>query len=47
METEFNSKLLYDKKYLKIKMKSYGGKINTDVHDNRTPKQGSYLCIYQ
>ena len=45
-KTEFNSKPMYDRKYLKIKMKSYGGKISTDFHDNRTPKNSFHLCIF-
>lgn len=45
-KTEFNSKPMYDRKYLEIKMKSYGGKISTDFHDNRTPKNSFHLCIF-
>ena len=32
-------------KYLKIKIKSHEGKINTNFHDNSVPKEGSH-CVY-
>ena len=33
-------------KYLKGKTKSYNGKINTNFHDNKIPKEGSkFICL--
>ena len=44
LKKEFDSKLVYKKK--KAKIKSYNGKINTNFHNNRIPKEGSqYLCF--
>ena len=34
---------MYDKKYLKTKIKSNNGKINTDFHDKNIPKQDSHF----
>ena len=31
----------YNEKYLKTKIKSYNGKINTIFHNNKIPKEGS------
>ena len=36
---------MYNEKYPKAKIKSYNGKINTNFHDNKIPKEGSQ-CIY-
>ena len=41
---EFDSKIVYNKKYLKAKIKSYNGKININFHDNKILKEGS-RCI--
>ena len=38
------SEPVYDQKYLKTKVKSYEGKINTNFYDNGILKEGSY-CI--
>ena len=39
-------KLVYNKKYLKAKMKCYNGKINTNFHNNKIPKEGSqFICL--
>ena len=38
---EFVSELVYNKKYLKGKRKSYNGKINTNFHDNKIAKDRS------
>ena len=32
---------MYNEKYLKAKMKSYNGKITTNFHNNKIPKEGS------
>ena len=37
---------IYNKTYLKTKVKSYKGKINTNFHNNKTPKEGSqYITL--
>ena len=41
----FDSEPVYDKKYLKLEIKSYGGKISTTLHDNGLPNEGSH-CIF-
>ena len=41
IKTEFDNKPVYHKKYLKIKIKSYNGKISTNFHNNKMPKEGS------
>ena len=38
---EFVSELVYNKKYLKGKRKSYNGKINTNFHYNKIAKDRS------
>ena len=38
---EFVSELVYNKKYLKGKRKSYNGKINTNFYDNKIAKDRS------
>ena len=43
---EFDSKPVYNEKYLKSKIKSYTGKINTNFHNNKIPKEGSQcICL--
>ena len=44
IKKEFDSKCVYNKKYLKTKIKSYNGKINTNFCNNKIPK--SSQCIY-
>ena len=35
-----------NEKYLKAKIKSYNGKINTNLHNNKIPKEGSqFICL--
>ena len=41
---EFDSELVYNEKYLKAKIKSYNGKINTNFHNNKIPKE-DFQCI--
>ena len=43
---EFNSEPVYNKKYLKTKIKSFEGKINTNFHGGEIAKEGSQ-CICQ
>ena len=45
MKKEFDSKLVYNKKYLKTKIKSCNGKINTNFHNDKIPKEDS-VCIF-
>ena len=42
---ELDSELVHNEEYLKVKMKSYNGKINKHFHINKIPKEGSQ-CIY-
>ena len=45
-EKVFYSEPEYDEKYLKAKIKSYNGKINTSFHNNKIPKEGSQcICL--
>ena len=41
MKKEFDSKPVNNEKYLKTKIKSYNGKINTKFYNNKIPKEGS------
>ena len=42
----FVSEPVYSKKYLKTKIKSYKGKINTNFYNDKMPKEGSYcICL--
>ena len=46
LEKEFDSEPIYNEKYLKAKIKSYNGKINTSFHDNRIQREGSqFICL--
>ena len=38
IKKEFGSKPIYNEKYLKTKMNSYNGKINTNFHNNKITK---------
>ena len=44
IKKEFDSEPVYNEKYLKAKIKSCNGKINTNLHNNKIPKEGS-RCI--
>ena len=44
IKKEFDSKPVYNEKHVKTKIKSYNGKINTNFHKNKIPKEGSQ-CI--
>ena len=35
----FHSQLIYNKKYFKTKIKSYEGKINTNLHNGKMPNE--------
>ena len=45
VKKELDSELVYIEKYLKPKIKSYNGKINTNSLNNKIPKEGSqFIC---
>ena len=42
----FNSEPVNNEKYLKAKIKSYNGKITTNFHNNKIPREGSqFICL--
>ena len=46
IKAEFDSETVYNEKYLKAEMKSYNGKINTNIHNNKLPKERSqFICL--
>ena len=46
IKNEFDSKSVYNEKYVKAKIKFYNGKINTNFHDDKIPKEGSqFICL--
>ena len=45
LKKEFDSEPVYNEKYPKAKIKSYNGKINTNFHDNKIPKEGSQFIF--
>ena len=47
IKKEFDSEPVYNEKYLKAKIKSNNGKINTNFHNNKIPKEGSQFFFYQ
>ena len=42
IKKEFDSKPGSNEKYLKAKIKSYNGKINTNFHNNKIPREGNF-----
>ena len=43
---EFDSQPVYNEKYLKTKINSYNGKINTSFHNNEISREGSqFICL--
>ena len=43
---EFGSNLLYNKRNLRDKIKSYKGKTNANFHNNKMPKEDSqFICL--
>ena len=45
IKKEFHREPVYNEKYLKLKIKSYNGKISTNFHNNKIPKEGSqFIC---
>ena len=46
IKKELDSKPIYNEKYLKTKIKSYNGKINTNFYNNEIPKKTSEcICL--
>ena len=46
IQKEFDSEPLCNEKYLKAKIKTYNGRINTDFYNNKIPKEGSQcICL--
>ena len=46
LKKEFDSEPVYNKKYLKAKIKPYNEKINTNFHNNKIPKEDSkFICL--
>ena len=44
IKKEFDN--VYNKKYIKTKIKSYNGKVNTSFHNNKISKEGSQcICL--
>ena len=46
MQKTFDSKRVYDKKYLKNKMKYYDAKCKTNFHCKEAPSKIDTKCIY-
>ena len=46
IKKEFDSKPVYNEKYVKAKIKSYNGKIKTNFYNNKIPREGSqFICL--
>ena len=46
IKKKLDSKPVYTEKYLKTKIKSYNGKIKTNFHNNKIPREGSqFICL--
>ena len=46
IKKKFYSEPVYNEKYVKAKIKSYDGKINTIFYNNKIPKEGSqFICL--
>ena len=46
IKKEFDSKPVYNEKYLKAKIKSFNGKINTNFRNNKILRDGSqFICL--
>ena len=46
IKKEFYSGPVYNEKYLKTKIKSYNGKIYTNFHINKMPKEGVFSLFF-
>ena len=46
IDKEVDGDPVYNEKYLKAKIKSYNGKISSNFHKNKIPKEGSqFICL--
>ena len=45
LKKEFDSKSVYNEKYLKAKIKSYNGKNNINFYDSKIPKEDSQFIL--
>ena len=47
MNIELDSELVYgdNDKYIKAKIKSYGGKVNTNFQSKKIPKEMHYISV--
>ena len=46
IKKEFDSEPVYNEKYLKAKIKSDNGKMNTNFNNNKISKEGSqFICL--
>ena len=46
IQKELDRETVYNKKYLRTKIKCDNGKINTNFHNNKIPKEGSqFICL--
>ena len=46
IKKEFDSESVHNEEYLKAKIKSYNGKISTNFHNNKIPKEDSqFICL--
>ena len=45
LKIEFNCKPVDNEKYQKAKIKSYNGKINTNFHDSKIPRESSQFIF--
>ena len=46
IKKESDSEFVSNEKCLKAKIKSYNGKINTNLHSNKIPNEGSqFICL--
>ena len=46
IKKEFDTEPVYNEKYVKAKIKSYNGKIDTNFHNNKIKKEGShFICL--
>ena len=46
IKEELDSEPVYNEQYLTVKIKSYNGKLNTNFHNNKIPKEGSkFICL--
>ena len=46
LRKDFHDETVYNEKYLNAKINVYNRKINTNLHNNKIPKEGSqFICL--